>query len=116
PASAPRRVSLILFWTLCLNLLFGSAFYLAESRAQPDLTLLDSIWWAMVTMATVGYGDFYAQTTVGRFLVSYPTFLLGIGLLGYFLGSVADAVLEGTSAHRKGLKAIMKTKHLIICG
>jgi voltage-gated potassium channel len=116
PSSSPRRVVIVLFWTFCLNLFFGTAFYLAERGAQANLSPVDGIWWAMVTMTTVGYGDFYAKTAAGRFLVSYPAFLLGIGLLGYFLGAVADAVIKSASARRKGLKRIMKTDHLIICG
>ncbi len=106
----------MLFWTFCLNFVFGTAFFLAERHVQDGLSLADGIWWAMVTMTTVGYGDFYAQTPIGRFLVSYPTFLLGIGLLGYFLGSVADAVIKGASARRKGLKPVMKKNHFLICG
>lgn len=116
PASSLRRVLLVLLWAFALNLVFGTAFYFAERGAQEGLTLADSIWWAMVTMTTVGYGDYFAQTATGRFLVSYPTFLLGIGLLGYFLGSVADAVIKGASARRKGLKRIMKSNHILICG
>jgi len=116
PASSLRRITLVLFWTFLLNLLFGCAFYFFERETREGLTLLDSIWWAMVTMTTVGYGDYFAQTTPGRFLVSYPTFLLGIGLLGYFLGSVADAVVQGACARRMGLKKIMKSNHILICG
>ena len=116
PASSLRRVLLVLLWAFALNLLFGTAFYFAERGAQDGLTLADSIWWAMVTMTTVGYGDYFAQTATGRFLVSYPTFLLGIGLLGYFLGSVADTVIKSASARRKGLKPIMKSDHILICG
>lgn len=116
PASSLRRIALVMFWAFALNFIFGLAFYFAERGAQEGLTLLDSIWWAMVSMTTVGYGDYFAQTTAGRFLVSYPTFLLGIGLLGYFLGAVADAVIKGASARRKGLKRIMKSEHILICG
>lgn len=116
PASSLRRVLLVLLWAFTLNLLFGVAFYFTERGAQEGLTLADSIWWAMVTMTTVGYGDYFPTTTAGRYLVAYPTFLLGIGLLGYFLGSVADAVIKGASARRKGLKRIMKSDHILICG
>ncbi|MBC2603375.1 potassium channel family protein [Puniceicoccus vermicola] len=116
PSSSLRRLAFVLFWTFCLNFVFGAAFYFAERNVQEGLSLADSIWWSMVTMTTVGYGDFYAQTSFGRFLVSYPTFLLGIGLLGYFLGSVADAVIKGASARRRGLVTIMKHNHFLICG
>jgi voltage-gated potassium channel len=98
-----------------LNLVFGIGFYLAERTAQEGLTLGDSIWWAMVTMTTVGYGDYYAQTWCGRFLVSYPSFIVGIGLLGYLLSTLAESIVERVSKQQKGLMKIKETNHLIIC-
>ncbi len=109
------RVGVGLLAAAVLNLIFGLAFYLAESRVSPDLTLGDSIWWSMVTMTTVGYGDFYPQTWVGRFLVAYPCFLLGIGLIGYLLGTIADAVIESISRKKKGLGKMRYKNHLVIC-
>ena len=98
-----------------LNVLFGILFYLVERGAQPVLTMQDAIWWAMVTMTTVGYGDFYAQTFTGRFLVSYPCFILGIGIIGYLLGTVADGVIEGVNLKRRGLMKSKRQNHIIIC-
>jgi voltage-gated potassium channel len=100
---------------LILNLLFGALFYYAEKDVQTELTFLDAIWWAMVTMTTVGYGDFYAQTSVGRFLISYPTMLLGIGIIGYLVGVVAESMLERGSKKRKGLLEIKMKNHIIVC-
>lgn len=116
PTGMPRRLGLLVVCTIVLNLIFGVAFYFAERAMQPDLSLADAFWWAMVTMTTVGYGDFYAQSAVGRFLVSYPTFLLGIGLLGYFVGSVADVVIETASARREGRARVKMKEHILICG
>ena len=76
--SLPR----VLLLVLLMNILFGTLFYLVEQDVQSGLTLADGLWWAMVTMTTVGYGDYYAQTAAGRFLVSYPAMLAGIGLVG----------------------------------
>ncbi|MFT4640249.1 MAG: voltage-gated potassium channel [Verrucomicrobiales bacterium] len=104
-----------LLLALILDLLFGVLFYLVERGAQPTLTMQDAIWWAMVTMTTVGYGDFYAQTFAGRFLVSYPCFILGIGIIGYLLGTVADGVMEGVNLKRRGLMKSKRQNHIIIC-
>ena len=105
----------VIVFALVFNLIFGISFYLAEQSAQPELTLVDSIWWAMVTMTTVGYGDYSAQTFAGRFLISYPCMLLGIGIIGYLVGIVAETMLERGSRKKKGLLKISMKDHLIIC-
>jgi len=69
----------------------------------------------MVTMTTVGYGDYYAQTWCGRFLVSYPSFIVGIGLLGYLLSTLAESIFERVSKKQKGLMNIKEQNHIIIC-
>ncbi len=86
-------------------------FYIFETSHQKDLTLLDAFWWAMVTMTTVGYGDFYAQSFVGRFIISYACMLVGIGIISYFVGILAESVLERISKRKKGLMNIS----VIIC-
>jgi len=104
-----------IFFALVLNATFGLLFYIVEKDIQPDLTVIDSLWWAMVTMTTVGYGDFYAKTLIGRFFISYPTMLLGIGIIGYLVGIVADFILEFSSKKRRGLMEFLKKDHVIIC-
>ncbi len=105
----------VLLLAMVLNLAFGVAFYYAERDAQQGLTLVDAIWWAMVTMTTVGYGDIYAQTWAGRFLISYPCMILGIGILGYLVGAIAETMLDYGSRKKKGLLRIKMKNHLIIC-
>jgi len=109
------RITYALLGALVLNILFGVLFYFAERGSQPELTLEDSIWWGMVTMTTVGYGDFSPQTFVGRFLVGYPCFLIGIGLIGYLLGTLAESLIDITSRKRKGQIKIRMKDHIIIC-
>lgn len=110
-----QKVIGALFAAVLVNVLFGTAFYFAERDVQEGLSWSDSLWWAMVTMTTVGYGDFYAQTWIGRFLISYPCFLLGIGLIGYIIGTLAESLLERVSKKRRGLMAFEGKGHLIIC-
>ncbi|MCK5539759.1 MAG: NAD-binding protein [Deltaproteobacteria bacterium] len=109
------RLVWIFSLALFLNLFFGLLFYLAERTAQPELDLADSIWWAMVTMTTVGYGDLYPQTEIGRFLIAYPCMLLGIAIIGYLLGLAAESVFDHISKKKRGLVQITKENHIIIC-
>jgi len=101
--------------TLILNFLFGLGFYLIESPHQEGLTLLDSIWWAMVTMTTVGYGDYFPVTTAGRFLIAYPCFIIGIGFIGFLFGVIVDSVLDQITQKKKGYAKMNLTNHSIIC-
>ena len=106
-----QMFSLVLF----LNIFFGLLYFLVERHAQPGLDLLDSIWWAMVTMTTVGYGDLYPHTNIGRFLIAYPCMLVGIAIIGYFLGLAAESIFDHISNKKRGLVQITKENHIIIC-
>ncbi|NQX01036.1 NAD-binding protein [bacterium] len=109
------RVGTALGIALLLNLLFGTAFFLAESGTQPGLDLWDSVWWSMVTMTTVGYGDYFPKTFAGRFFVAYPCLIIGIGLIGYSLGVIAESMLEGFNQRHKGKATMRFENHLVIC-
>jgi len=109
-----KSVLPVIVVALLLNIVFGVAFYFAEKGAQ-EISLLDSLWWAMVTMTTVGYGDYYAKTEIGRFLISYPCMLIGIGIIGYLVGAVANAMINIALRKRKGLMDISYKNHILIC-
>lgn len=109
------RVGTALGIALVLNLIFGAAFLLAESGQQPGLTFWDAVWWSMVTMTTVGYGDYFPKTFSGRFFVAYPCLLIGIGLIGYSLGVLVEAMMERFSKRQKGTATMHFENHLVIC-
>ena len=105
----------VLGLALTLNFIFGTAFYFAERDVQEGLEYTDALWWAMVSMTTVGYGDYYAQTALGRFIISYPCMLIGIGIIGYLVGILAESMLERISNRRRGLMQIEEKGHILIC-
>lgn len=65
--------------------------YLGESSTIQNIQ--DSVWWTIVTLTTVGYGDFYPKTIPGR-IISLFVMFIGIGILSIFYGSVAEIFLE----------------------
>lgn len=106
---------LALFLIFIAVFLYSSiGFYLAEKNVQENISLLDAAWWALVTMTTVGYGDLSPQTSAGRFLVGYPTLIIGVALLGYLLSLIANYVFESHLSARKGKKPMKFTKHVLI--
>lgn len=111
-----RRIPKIIAAALILNVIAGVSFYFAERGENSDVnTLWDGLWWAMVTMTTVGYGDICPVTVLGRFGIAYPSMIIGIGIIGYLVGTVAEVILENVTKRRRGLMQIKEEGHIIIC-
>jgi voltage-gated potassium channel len=81
---------------------------------NPDLSWADGVWYAVVTVTTVGYGDLYPQTAGGRFLVAVPLMFFGIGLLGYVLSIAASLLVEAKTKELHGMSAHKLSRHLVI--
>ncbi|KAK4043093.1 hypothetical protein C8A01DRAFT_32732, partial [Parachaetomium inaequale] len=69
---------------------------------------LDAVYWAAVTLFTVGFGDFYATTTLGRALLM-PYALIGIISLGLVIGSIRSLVLD-RGKRRLGARMVEKKR------
>ena len=78
--------------------LFGAAIVVLnfESDEGNITTASDALWWAFVTVTTVGYGDYYPVTIPGRIVASLLA-VIGIGLFGVFSGWIATWLLRPLS-------------------
>jgi voltage-gated potassium channel len=71
----------------------GGYAYSAIERAQdPPPSVWDGVWWAVSTMTTVGYGDEFPLTTLGR-IVAMALMLVGIGFIAILTGAIAERFL-----------------------
>jgi voltage-gated potassium channel len=88
------ELAVVGFVALVVHLFSAVAMHELERQAQPDRfgTLSDSLWWSVVTMTTVGYGDAYPVTGAGR-VVAVATMLVGIGVLGTFISLIGSSFL-----------------------
>jgi len=86
------KAALIASLSVSIFVLFISAvlIYFAESEAQPEVfgSIPRAMWWAMATLTTVGYGDAYPITTIGKILASVVA-ILGIGVVAMPAGVIA---------------------------
>lgn len=89
--SAPE-LAMTGFVGVIIIVISAMALYYAEHRAQPEVysSIPGSIWWAVVTLTTVGYGDVYPVTALGRFVAAF-IILVGIGFI-----AVPTSILSGT--------------------
>lgn len=96
-------------------LLYGTTgFVFFEIEARPDLTWVDGLWWSVVTVTTVGYGDYFPTTLGGRFLVAGPLMFFGIGLLGYVVSLGTTALVEARSKELRGMLPVKLEGHVVI--
>lgn len=80
----------------CLLVMTTSTVILKVEKDQPQSNIKtpsDALWWSIVTVTTVGYGDRYPVTDAGRFIAA-GLMVVGVGLFGTFTGFVASMFVE----------------------
>ncbi len=82
-----RKIELFVFTVLTLVIVLGSLMYLIEGRENGFTSIPRSVYWAIVTLTTVGYGDISPQTPVGQALASFMM-VLGYGMIAVPTGIV----------------------------
>jgi voltage-gated potassium channel len=85
---------------LGVTTVLAQMMYLVEGSIQPRLfgTLPDSMWWAITTLTTVGYGDAVPITALGK-IIAGVTMILGVGLIALPVGIVATGFVQ--EIHRR---------------
>lgn len=76
--------------------MFGAYAEYVVEFAAPDSKISsfgDALWWALVTVTTVGYGDIYPVTTEGKVIASF-LMIIGIMILGLFISTLGSSFVE----------------------
>lgn len=95
-----REEIIIFIFATCIVLYLSSVgIFFFENAIQPDKfsSVFHSLWWAIVTLTTVGYGDIYPLTLGGR-IFTFFILILGLGVVGIPAGLIASAL---TAVRRK---------------
>ena len=96
------ELTLTIFVAFILLILSSTLMYYIENEAQPDnfASIGDSLWWAVATLTTVGYGDVYPVTGTGKFLSAIIA-LIGIGFVALPTGIISSAFMEKVQENKK---------------
>jgi voltage-gated potassium channel len=109
------ELSITVFVTFVLMILSSTLMYYIEHDAQPEkfASIGDAVWWAVATLTTVGYGDVYPVTALGKVLSGIIA-LIGIGFVALPTGIISSAFIEKIQAEKKSKKG-KKAKNKDCC-
>ncbi len=99
-AAKKRELVASLFFVLLLMLVSSLLMYSAEHEAQPEIfrNAFSGLWWAVATLTTVGYGDIYPITVMGRVLGAFIA-ISGIAALAIPTGIITAGLTERLDRH-----------------
>ncbi len=92
-----RKITIFIFTVLTLVTVLGSLMYLIEGEGNGFTSIPKSIYWAIVTLTTVGYGDITPQTVPGQ-LLSVVIMILGYGIIAVPTGIVTVEMTQAFKA------------------
>lgn len=108
------QVTLAIVVTINVAALFMFVFERHTNSHQFE-NLGDALWWSIVTIATVGYGDKVPVTAAGR-LVGSITIISGLILISLFTATISSVFVARKIKESQGLQDIDFTNHILVCG
>ena len=99
------------------TILGGISLYLVERGSNPEIKSIgDGLWWGLVTITTVGFGDITPSTTVGRF-IGGAMMIGGLFTLALFAGIVGHSLLNAVlSIREEQFRMSGYVNHIVVCG
>src|SRR5687767_6856998 len=94
-----RKISVFLSVVVLLVVVIGALMYVIEGEAHGFTSIPVSIYWAIVTLTTVGYGDLSPQTSLGQMLASI-VMVIGYGIIAVPTGIVSVELARATRQER----------------
>tara|TARA_Y100001970_G_scaffold138948_1_gene170936 strand:+ start:467 stop:865 length:399 start_codon:yes stop_codon:yes gene_type:complete len=103
-----KRLRTVLSLILFFIVLFGFIFF----RTEPDVkSFSDGLWWALVTITTVGYGDITPMTSIGR-LVASALMFLGLGLIASLTAVISVKFIQSFVDHHTNDDVLEKLEEM----
>jgi voltage-gated potassium channel len=106
--------TLAIVGTICLLLIFCSSIIILNCETTPNSnikTATDALWWSFVTISTVGYGEYYPVTTMGR-VVAVFLIIAGIGLFSTFTAYIAAIFMDPKEEQKREIELLQEITEL----
>lgn len=103
------------FIPFVLFYIFTTSYIALQLEPKTFKNYLNSVWWVMTTLTTVGFGDFSPATPAGK-LFGIFLYITGIGLMGVVIGKVLNSVTAIQKLREEGNMQFTGKNHLIIIG
>jgi voltage-gated potassium channel len=108
--ASATKIQIFLFSVLTIVLIMGTLMFVVEGPASGFTSIPVAMYWAIVTLTTVGFGDITPQTPVGQLLASL------IMLLGYAIIAVPTGIVSSEMAKRRKPEHFEHAKSCTFCG
>jgi voltage-gated potassium channel len=89
--ASKQKIIVFLFAVMSATIILGTLMYLIESKEAGFTSIPRSIYWAIVTLTTVGYGDIAPQTVLGQMIASF-IMIIGYGIIAVPTGIVGAEI------------------------
>jgi voltage-gated potassium channel len=110
--TSSRKIVVFMFFVTIVSVFVGTLMYIIEGREHGFTSIPRSIYWAIVTLTTVGYGDIVPQTTPGQ-LLAMVLMVTGYGVIAVPTGLVTAEIIRDSKASSKKTKVV---KRCTACG
>jgi len=110
-----KKAGLIIGGIIYIVLIYVISLVERGSESANIKSLTDACWYAIVTLTTVGYGDFYPVTTIGK-VIGLFIILGSLGLIGYFIGEITSRINLFMEKKKNGFFGTNFEDHYIIIG
>ena len=111
-----RTLGLLTMMAVLISSIIGNAltFFYFESPVQPELTVEDSFWYSIISITTIGYGDYSASTLGSR--IGTVIFIVLVGLVAFTTtaGMLVDWIFDLRVREQTGMATVQSKDHLLI--